>query len=151
MHIAEELLTDTMPQTGTPFMASLEIFALHRGGKSAEAIERIRRTWGGMLKRDATTFFEAFNEKSTEAEMLSFYGRPYAMSLCHAWSSGPAALLPLLAFGCEPISDGWATYHVAATSPVPNVCATVPAGTATLCLKATAGQIESDKFEAPVT
>lgn len=148
-HITDELLSDTMPQTGTPFMASLEILALHRGGKSTEAIERIRRTWGGMLKRNATTFFEAFDENSSDDDMLSFYGRPYAMSLCHAWSSGPAALLPLIAFGCEPVSDGWATYHVAATSPLSNACATVPAGPATLCMKAIEGLVKSDRFDGP--
>lgn len=148
-HIADALLSDKLPPTGTPFMASLEILALHRGGRSAEAIEKIRRTWGGMLKHGATTFFEAYKENATEAEMLSFYGRPYAMSLCHAWSSGPAALLPLIGFGCEPTADGWAQSRVAATSPFQNACAAVPAGKLTICVESVGGQIEFSKVEGP--
>jgi len=147
-HIADALLSDKLPPTGTPFMASLEILALHRGGKSAEAIERIRRTWGGMLNHGATTFFEAYQENATEAERLAFYGRPYAMSLCHAWSSGPAALLPLIGFGCEPTADGWAEFRVAKTSPFQNACATVPACKTTLCVESVEGQVVSEKFEA---
>jgi hypothetical protein len=41
------------------------------------------------------------------------YGRPFGKSLCHAWSSGPAALLPQLVLGVRPLTDGWATFEVA--------------------------------------
>lgn len=35
------------------------------------------------------------------------YGRPYGRSLCHAWASGPAFLLPRLLLGLLPGPDGW--------------------------------------------
>ena len=85
-------------------MAALECLALHRGGRSADAIAEIRRIWGGMLKREATTFFEAYREGETEAETLAFYGRPYGRSLCHAWSSAPVALLPMIESAYNPVA-----------------------------------------------
>ena len=47
-------------------------------------------------------FVTPISPTETEAETLAFYGRPYGRSLCHAWSSAPVALLPMIAFGCEP-------------------------------------------------
>ena len=146
-HIVQELLSRNMPPTGTPYMASLEIIALYRGGRADAAIDSIRKIWGGMLKRGATTFFEAYDETATDEQLYAFYGRPYAMSLCHAWSSGPAALLPLIVFGCEPTSDGWKTFHVNKTSPLSSACATVPAAESTICLESVEGNITSAKFD----
>lgn len=140
-HIADDLATRAMPPVGTPYMAALECLALHRGGRSAHAIAEIRRIWGGMLNQGATTFFETYHEGETEAETLAFYGRPYGRSLCHAWSSAPAALLPLIAFGCEPTADGWAAHDAAQTSVLADACATIPAGDNTLILESRSGQI----------
>lgn len=141
-HIAEQLVTRDMPPVGTPYMAALECLALHRGGRPADAIAAIRRIWGGMLRHGATTFFEAFNENENETEALVFYNRPYGRSLCHAWSSAPAALLPLIAFGCEPTADGWIKHRVAETSVLANACATIPAGAKTLTLESQSGTIQ---------
>lgn len=66
-----------------------------------------------MLKLGATTFFEACDESLKGNDIYAFYNRPYALSLCHAWSSGPAALLPILLFGAEPAEDGWRTLRLA--------------------------------------
>ena len=40
------------------------------------------------------------------------YGRPFGKSLCHAWSSGPAALLPDAVLGLRPLADGWRRFVV---------------------------------------
>ena len=144
--IADALCTDEMPAVGTPYMASLEILALHRAGEDLAAISRIRRIWGGMAEMGATTFYEAFDEKATADESLVFYGRPYGRSLCHAWSSGPAALLPIIAFGCEPTDDGWSDFCVAKSSPLHEATATVPiGGDATLQLRTEHGAIKLDR------
>ncbi len=143
--IAGELATRDLPATGTPYMAALECLALHRGGRSAEAIAEIRRIWGGMLKQGATTFFEAWREGETETEALAFYGRPFGRSLCHAWSSAPAALLPIIVFGCEPAADGWTSYAFAERSPLREACATVPAGSAAILLQTTAGRVATSR------
>jgi hypothetical protein len=40
------------------------------------------------------------------------YGRPFGKSLCHAWSSSPAALLPQAVLGIRPLADGWTRFAV---------------------------------------
>lgn len=106
--IAEGLLSPEMPPVGTPYMAALELLALHRGGKSEEAVAKLRTLWGGMLRQGATTFWEACDQGRTGDEKYAFYGRPFGCSLCHAWSAGPAAILPIIAMNSEPSADGWA-------------------------------------------
>lgn len=58
------------------------------------------------------------------------YDRPYGMSMCHAWASGPAAILPEAILGLRPLASGWASFTVdprlddlqwaAAAVPVPD-------------------------------
>ena len=94
----------------------------------------------------ATTFYEAFDEKATAEESLVFYGRPYGRSLCHAWSSGPAALLPMIAFGFEPTADGWADFRVAESSPFHEASAFLPVEqNATIQIRAENGNIKFSK------
>ena len=94
--IAEHLLKNDLPAVGTPYMKSFEIMALIRAGFKHEAAEEIRRFWGGMMKEGATTFFEAYGEGKTGTGLYDFYNRPFGLSLCHAWSSAPAFLLPMI-------------------------------------------------------
>ena len=94
--IAGNLLKNELPAVGTPYMKSFEILALIRNGFKAEAAEEIRRFWGGMMHAGATTFFEAFGEGKSGSGLYDFYGRPFGLSLCHAWSSAPAFLLPMI-------------------------------------------------------
>lgn len=94
--IAEGLISSAMPEAGTPYMISLEILALHELGRDAEALAKLRRVWGGMLRLGATTFFEGYRDDFDEETMCVFYDRPFGMSLCHAWSAAPCALLPIL-------------------------------------------------------
>ena len=111
--IKEKLRGDELPPVGTPYQAALEILAFHRAGLHETALSRLRTIWGGMLRLGATTFFEAYDASQTGNERYAFYRRPYGLSLCHTWSAGPAALLPILFFGCEPTSDGWRTFRLA--------------------------------------
>ena len=127
--VMQKLCRGTLPPTGTPYQEALEILAMIRTGCHDAALAMLRRIWGGMLKLDATTFFEAYDGSLTGNSIYAFYNRPYGLSLCHAWSAGPAALLPVLLFGCEPVSDGWRTFRLvpspllrngdAATIPTP--------------------------------
>ncbi|KAL7547710.1 hypothetical protein ACHAWF_010986 [Thalassiosira exigua] len=103
----EALLNDELTPVATPYMKHLECLALCRLGERSSALRRIRSYWGRMLDCNATTFFEAFDENETLANVSRFYDRPYARSLCHAWASGPCALYPEILFGLKPSCDGW--------------------------------------------
>ncbi|MGB8356897.1 MAG: alpha-L-rhamnosidase C-terminal domain-containing protein [Chthoniobacteraceae bacterium] len=98
------------PATGTPYMNGFALMALARVGAADLVPQRIRDYWGGMLERGATTFWEDF--KVGEADAHAMYGRPFGRSLCHAWSSGPAAILPAEILGIRPLKDGWKEFAV---------------------------------------
>lgn len=126
--IASSLLAEDLPPVGTPYMAALELLALHRTGHSTEALAKLRKIWGGMLRLGATTFFEGYRADYDEETMCVFYQRPFGASLCHAWSSAPAALLPILVFGAEPASDGFRDLRLKAEPLLPSASLTLPTG-----------------------
>ena len=143
--IMEKLRGDELPPVGTPYQAAMEILAFIRTGFHDEALARIRAIWGGMLRRGATTFFEAWDPAQTGDGQYAFYQRPCGLSLCHAWSAGPAALLPLLFFGCEPASDSWRTFRL---TPSPLLCeneaATIPTPAGAIRLRWEDGRLRSE-------
>ncbi|MFZ8758851.1 alpha-L-rhamnosidase C-terminal domain-containing protein [Microbacterium sp. HMH0099] len=90
---------------GTPFMRTFGLLVLARLGGRAEALSHLRRMWGGMQNEGSATFWEEFS--SDDASPWEMYGRPFGKSLTHAWSAGPAAALPTIILGLEPVADGW--------------------------------------------
>lgn len=98
-------------KTGTPFMRSYALMALAARGQHDEAVTQIRESWGSMLKGGASAFWEEFPRPGESP--YEMYGRPFGKSLCHAWSAGPAALLPRIVLGVTPTSDGWRQFEVA--------------------------------------
>ena len=103
--IAEAIRTGA---TGTPFMLSFALGALHRLGETDEALEQLRHLWGAQVESGALTFAEDFTGDTTTA----MYGRPFGRSLCHGWSTGPVALLPQFVLGIVPLADGWSEFAV---------------------------------------
>jgi alpha-L-rhamnosidase len=115
------------PAVGTPYMAAFQAAALIDLDAVPEALAQIRTTWGGMLDAGATTCWEAFNAEESGDQHLAFYGRPFGRSLCHAWGSGPAALLPGWILGIRPLAPGWTRAAVAPRlADLAWACATVP-------------------------
>ena len=124
--IAQVLAEEKLPPIGTPYMGIMESWALAKAGLRQEALKKIRRTWGGMLKEGATTFFEAYDETLQGEKLYEFYGRPYGLSCCHAWGSGPVFLLPLILSGIEPLKDGWEEFTISPMEGVKELFVTLP-------------------------
>lgn len=111
--ISNSLNKKEVTTVGTPYMSGFEDLAMAKLGNADAARADIRRIWGGMLSHTGTTtFWEAYNPAEKPGRMYSFYSRPYGKSLCHAWSSGPGAVLPAVIFGIQPLTDGWKTFAV---------------------------------------
>jgi hypothetical protein len=91
---------------GTPFMAALALRALS-GAYRPAAVRRIADRWGAMLDDGSPTFWEELPGDGPVSTAM--YGRPFGMSRCHGWASGPAAALPELVLGLRPTSAGWRT------------------------------------------
>lgn len=94
---------------GTPFMTAFRLRALLAAGDAAAVVDEVRSTWGPMLERGPGTFWE---EATLDDELLAMYGRPFGRSRCHAWASGPAAILPEAVLGLRPLGDGWSRFEV---------------------------------------
>lgn len=139
---------DAVPIVGTPYMAGYEMMARAALRSVDFTLEKINSYWGGMLDLGATSFWEAYNPFQQGKEHYSFYGRPYAKSLSHAWSSGPAAILPMTIFGIKPIGDGMKEIEI---NPDPGNLKWVysaiptPSGSINMVLNGNALQIEIPK------
>jgi alpha-L-rhamnosidase len=103
---------DSAAPVGTPYMAGFENAALARLGDAGQALENMAMIWGRMLDLGATSFWEGYDAKKEGDAIYAFYGRPFANSLCHAWSAGPAWLLPAEILGIRPLADGWKKFTV---------------------------------------
>jgi len=83
---------------GTPFFSFYLFEALERLGRPDLILQRIREDWGRMLRHGATTTWETFGEPRSQA---------------HAWSAGPAYMLPHLLLGIERTAPGFAGIRIA--------------------------------------
>ncbi len=81
----------------SPLMNTYEAEAHFKYGSPDDALELIRRTWGGMLKKGAKTFWEyAWNDAE----------KPWNLT-CHAWSAGTAYLMRAYVCGIKPSKPGF--------------------------------------------
>ncbi len=148
------LLQPDVAAVGTPYMRSLEMMALIRCGHRDTMLDALRGYWGGMLNAGAGSFWERYDAGESGEAHLAMYGRPYAMSLCHAWSAGPVFLLGGELLGCRPVEPGWTRFaldiceiplaQVNGTIPTPHgeirierrgqdITVQIPAGTIMIC------------------
>ncbi|MFA5203692.1 MAG: alpha-L-rhamnosidase C-terminal domain-containing protein [Lentisphaeria bacterium] len=98
-------------------------------GDQAGALEVIRRYWGGMLDRGATTFWEDFDlawlpgagridalplpgQKDLHADFGRYCYQGLRHSLCHGWAGGPTAWLSEQLLGAVPLAPGFAAARV---------------------------------------
>jgi alpha-L-rhamnosidase len=94
LRAARELLDPTILGIGTPFNGLFVAEGLYRHGEPLAALDFIRRYWGDMLARGATTFWEHFSLDWAPG-LLPDRGT----SLCHGWSAGPTYSLPAHVLG----------------------------------------------------
>lgn len=103
--------------------------ALALDGKYSEAIDIIRKFWGGMLDLGATTFWEDFNldwtgeagridqfvpdgKKDIHGDFGAYCYPGFRHSFCHGWASGPTAWMSRYVLGIEPLAPGCAEVSV---------------------------------------
>ena len=106
--LLDDLAGDVLPPTTTGYGQRTNVEALFRGGRPEAALDLVRNYWGGMLDLGATTFWESYDPGEDPATATSFYARPFANSLCHAWSGSVAETLATFVLGVEPLAPGFA-------------------------------------------
>ncbi|MDR2776187.1 MAG: glycoside hydrolase [Tannerella sp.] len=78
--------TENAVHTGTPYAYHYYIRSLVDCGMNREAKDALIEYWGGMAKKGADTFWEAYDP---ENDFISPYGFFPMNSYCHAWSCTP--------------------------------------------------------------
>lgn len=80
------LATEGVVMPGTPYGTHYLIEAMMLSGMEKQAAEYVIDYWGGMVKKGADCFFEAYDPKD---DMISPYNFAPLNSYCHAWSCTP--------------------------------------------------------------
>ncbi|GGE49752.1 alpha-L-rhamnosidase-like protein [Pedobacter psychrotolerans] len=106
------LLNDKIAKITTPYMRFYELEALCAMGEQSYVLKEMKSYWGGMLKLEATSFWEEYNPDKKGVEHLEMYGRPFGKSLCHAWGASPIYLLGKYYLGVSPDLPGYETYTI---------------------------------------
>lgn len=84
--IRQVLASEQSVMPGTPYGTHYLIEAMVRCGMHQEARTYLTDYWGGMVKKGADTFWEAYDPKN---DFISPYGFFPVNSACHAWSCTP--------------------------------------------------------------
>ena len=106
-----QALKDTeMPAIVTPYAKMYELAALGIAGEYKYIVDQVRGYWGGMLDRDATSFWELYDPASKD--QFSMYGRKFGKSYCHAWGASPLYLFGRFLLGVTPTKPAYEEYEV---------------------------------------
>jgi hypothetical protein len=111
------------------FLGYYTLQAQALAGDVQGALDNIRTFWGAMLDRGATTFWEDFSidwlagsgridelvpdgVKDLHGDYGAYCYEKFRHSLCHGWSSGPAAFLAKYVLGIKPLAAGFEQFEV---------------------------------------
>ena len=146
---AERVNADVLapdPAAGlSPFYGYYVLEARAAAGDVTGGLDLLRNYWGGMLDLGATSFWEHFDQswpadkpervdewpqagrRNVHRDYGEYCYTGFRHSLCHAWSSGPAAWLARHVLGVTPTAPGFARVSVRPRlGDLTRVCGTVP-------------------------
>ena len=123
----ERMFADVLGRNGhegvSTFYGYYMLEAMSAAGENQRALDTVRDYWGAMLDVGATSFWEDFRlswtndcscldelpvagRKDIHGDYGEFCYPGYRHSLCHGWSSGPAAWLINRVLGIRPLAPG---------------------------------------------
>ena len=111
------------------FYGYFMIEALAKDGHYSQAMDIIKKYWGGMIKMGSTTFWEDFDlnwtenaspidelvqdgKKDIHGDFGAYCYKGFRHSLCHGWASGPTAWLSHHVLGIEIIDEGFKSIRI---------------------------------------
>ena len=127
--VSDDVLKIGGPRNISTFYGFYVLQALAKSGDADTALDFIRTYWGAMLDLGATTFWEDFNldwlpnagridelvpagKKDIHSDFGAYCYKGFRHSLCHGWSSGPAAWLIAHVLGIQPVEVGCKTVRI---------------------------------------
>lgn len=106
------LLNDEITEITTPYFKFFEQDALCKMGQTNQVYQIMCDYWGGMVEKNAVTFWEEYIPEEKGDAIYEMYGDPFGKSLCHAWGASPIYLLGRYFAGIKPTSPGYQTFAV---------------------------------------
>jgi alpha-L-rhamnosidase len=95
----------------SPYYNFYAITAMAESGHRGEALDWIRKYWGGMIDEGATSFWEGYDpswpKQDFHAHLNADDEEGFHTSLAHGWSSGPTAWLTEQILGIQPTAAGY--------------------------------------------
>ncbi len=95
----------------TPYYNYYIISAMAETDHRAQALDWIRKYWGGMIAEGATSFWEGYYpswpKHNFHASLQADDGTGYFVSLAHGWSAGPTPWLMEQILGIQPTAGGF--------------------------------------------
>ncbi len=95
----------------TPYYNYYIISAMAETGHRTQALDWIRKYWGGMVAEGATSFWEGYYpswpKHNFHASLQADDGSGYFVSLAHGWSAGPTPWLMEQILGIQPTAGGF--------------------------------------------
>jgi hypothetical protein len=125
----DEVISEGGAKGFSTFYGYYMLEAQAKAGKYEDAMNNIRRYWGGMIDMGATTFWEDFDlewmdnaasidnlvppgKKDIHADYGAYCYKNLRHSLCHGWASGPVAWLSRHVLGIYPMEPGSRTIRI---------------------------------------
>jgi hypothetical protein len=100
----------------TPYYGYYVLSAMAALNHRTDALEWMRKYWGGMIAEGATSFWEAYDPRwprqDFHAHLEADNKTGYYVSLAHGWSSGPTAWLMEQVLGIQPTAAGFRTVTI---------------------------------------
>ncbi|MGH9523201.1 MAG: alpha-L-rhamnosidase C-terminal domain-containing protein [Terriglobales bacterium] len=100
----------------SPYYNFYVIEAMAESGHRREALDWIRRYWGGMINEGATSLWESYDpswpKQDFHRHLQADNNEGYFVSLSHGWSSGPTAWLMEEVLGIQPLAPGFARVSI---------------------------------------
>ncbi len=107
--------TERMQQV-TPFHGYYVMEALARLGHTQQALDWMRKYWGGMLDEGATSFWEAYDPRWPREQPHKYLQADrktgYYISIAHGWASGPALWLLENVAGLHSVDAGGHSFEI---------------------------------------
>ena len=98
-------------QVVSPYYNYYVVTAMAETGHRLEALQWLRKYWGGMLDEGATSFWEAYDlrwpKKNYHVSLQADGTSGFFVSLAHGWSSGPTAWLMEQVLGIRSTDAGF--------------------------------------------
>jgi len=115
-HVLAGVADDHPAAVITPYYGFYVLSAMAQLGHRTDALDWMRRYWGGMIAEGATSFWEAYDplwpKENFHASLEADGKKGYYVSLAHGWASGPTAWLMQEILGIEPTGRGFRTVTI---------------------------------------